>query len=1469
MDSAKNGLESVKVATNAISDPPQSRSGRRALIMVASVLMASFVTQAAADEPTTLPKVSVTEHYNCPSGWVMVKGLGCAPYSSGAFDHGNTGFRIGDGFVGNPGAKVDGKRPQRKKGCDEDKSPPAAGAPATVGNPIVLSTGNKIESEIDFSSGGERGLYLERIYNHDWTGFGLFGGHWQSNFDYKLTFGTTAINACYPRPGGGTCGVGSNTIIYAWRPDGRTIKYVKNANGLFYEDKPSPISTITVQANGTFVLSDDMFNRETYSSAGYIANVQDDHNIGWTFSYSGTYPTRVTHTSGRYVDFTWTGTQLTSVRDPAGNYYGYAYSANIFGAGLNRLSAISMPGTPTTSVTYHYEVSADTGALTGKSINGVRYSTFAYDGSGYAIKSEHNGQDKVTLSYTAGANDLLTVVEINPLGKQTTYTFEDGKPRTTTGHPSTYCPGTMYSEVTYDTNGYPQLASDFNGNDTTYAYNARGQLLQMIEAYGTPLARTTNYTWDNHSRIATIEVAGLSLTTYSYGGSQRLSNIATKNLSPNGVANQSQSTSYTYSYYGPPGPGGSQQLGMLHVMTMDGPISGSADTVTYTYDALGNLTSIQNGLQYTVAYSNYNGLGQPGRMIGINGAVTDMTYDTRGRITRVRTYPNGVAADTSYVYDAYGSFTKVTTADSVSTDYLYDTARRLTRISRTVSGVLSGGGTEELREYGYDLASNVTAIWDSALEGHYVLKFVCLFPVNADRAHCLEPDVEEEWVVSSVLKRAGYTDYDELSRPRATRGNNGQNVRYTYDANGNIKTMTDSLNQLTTLTYDALGRVIKSTDPVGSTRFAYDNGNRLTTVTDPRNKVTTYVYDGFGQLWAQSSPDTGSTTFQYDAAGLLTLMTRNNGATTAYGHDGLGRVTSIVASGTTQSFTYDTCSNGKGLLCKVVDPKGTLDYTYTPQGQRLSQAQKIGTSTIAFNLGYAYDNLGRQSGISYPGAVSVGYGYSGGKLTTITTTINGATKTVVNTALSEPFGPIVELTYGNGLKRVTPTDLDGRPTLISTKNGATPIQSVGLQYSANDEISKLTNGVNAGLTQTHAYDALSRLTSTTPGSGSIDTYTFDPNGNRTQKKSGTLVSTYAVDPSSNRLLGLSGGQNRTFGYDPLGNVTIAGSDTYSYDAFNRMTSAKRGNVTTTYWVNALGQRTYKTPAGPGTATGYVYGQDGQLALEYNWNGQSWTHYLRLGGEVVGVVRGGQLYYVHNDQVGRPELVTNSAKAAVWRASNYAFDRTVTLDSIGGFNLGFPGQYWDGESGLWYNINRYYDPMIGRYLQSDPIGLAGGINTYAYVGGNPVNAVDPLGLESPQYSLGQTPGNVPWNQRADYIQLSVSLYVFSGSLTLSRSGNLYGSAGISREYPNPVRGLGVSVNSASLLKQCPTRDQQAAAADKQITGLSYSATAHALIGGGYEYSPGTGGAVLFGFGTGVEVSPGTVGSGPLMQSGWGW
>ena len=112
----------------------------------------------------------------------------------------------------------------------------------------------------------------------------------------------------------------------------------------------------------------------------------------------------------------------------------------------------------------------------------------------------------------------------------------------------------------------------------------------------------------------------------------------------------------------------------------------------------------------------------------------------------------------------------------------------------------------------------------------------------------------------------------------------------------------------------------------------------------------------------------------------------------------------------------------------------------------------------------------------------------------------------------------------------------------------------------------------------------------------------------------------------------------------------------------------------------------------------------------------------------------QLVYLHADHLNTPRKATNELGQVVWQWLSDAFGSSLPNEDVDAdgelitIDLRFPGQIYDAESGLYYNYYRYYDPQLGRYITSDPIGLNGGINTFAYVGGNPVGLVDPLGLE---------------------------------------------------------------------------------------------------------------------------------------------
>ena len=201
----------------------------------------------------------------------------------------------------------------------------------------------------------------------------------------------------------------------------------------------------------------------------------------------------------------------------------------------------------------------------------------------------------------------------------------------------------------------------------------------------------------------------------------------------------------------------------------------------------------------------------------------------------------------------------------------------------------------------------------------------------------------------------------------------------------------------------------------------------------------------------------------------------------------------------------------------------------------------------------------------------------------------------------------------------------------------------------------------------------------------------------------------------------------SYSYDAVGNVTAKGAQGFVYNAAAQMEEATLSAVTVGEYVyNAYNQRTSKTVSG--VTTHYVYGPGGMLYGEYDSSGNLIREYIYVNGAPVAQIDAGSpesILYLHTDHLLTPRYATDSTGATVWSWDSGAFGAEAPTGSAT-VNLRFPGQYYDAETGLHYNWHRYYDPATGRYITSDPLGLAEGLNTYSYAAQNPLSYIDPDG-----------------------------------------------------------------------------------------------------------------------------------------------
>lgn len=612
-------------------------------------------------------------------------------------------------------------------------------------------------------------------------------------------------------------------------------------------------------------------------------------------------------------------------------------------------------------------------------------------------------------------------------------------------------------------------------------------------------------------------------------------------------------------------------------------------------------------------------------------------------------------------------------------------------------------------------------------------------------------------------------EYDVLGRLAVERHPDGRVVQFEHDANGNLTKKTDTVpdaNGGTTTrsavySYDEFNRLWTVVDPLnGTTEYQYDENDNVISVKAPGAITTTYVYNGFGEITRQSSPDTGVTTYDWNTVpGLLSAQTdaRNIVITTTW--DAAGRPLSRQEGAEKLIYEWDRPETGIDRLFKVTRSAGSAysfseTYAYEVLGRVSKVTQTIVSTPYAINdtriTEYKYDSAGRLYRLHYPSARYTNMSYTqyaygaDGQLSIMY--YNG--QPILQNLQWRPFGDVHSWEWAyriNGqaavLHHSRTFDQSGRlDTLVHKSTTGSVFMSKDLDWDIGGRISKIADS-NARYTQSYAYDALDRLRHTFYPT-STDEYGWDANSNRTLTRWSTATTSYTYVEGSNRIASSqTGSRVDSWIYDKVGNVVDDGQFVYAYNDGNRLKSAtnKSSGAKTQYFYNAHGQRIVKW--GGGGITIFVYDLSGKLLGEYvrkdNTSDLSWQEHLWLGDIPVANYRSTQASIspytaplrVLADHLNTPRRlldVSGAEPKPVWGWEGEAFGATQALGTVA-YNLRFPGQYYDVETGKHYNYFRDYDPANGRYIESDPIGLDGGLNTYGYAGGAPTAYSDPTGL----------------------------------------------------------------------------------------------------------------------------------------------
>jgi RHS repeat-associated protein len=1113
--------------------------------------------------------------------------------------------------------------------------------------------------------------------------------------------------------------------VLAYRSAAVFVPFIPNGSGF----TPHVTSDLQLVASGSgYVLTQPNGATEHYDPTGRLLSETTANGLITSYGYNANgQVSTVTGPYGHTLTFTYTadGSHIETIMDPNGRIVRYTYNNN-------NLVQVNYPDL--TGLIYYYENPSYRHHLTGIAdlqADGtiIRFATFGYDSSRRAQSTEHavttntTPQEKFTFFYSAytdvtdAANnkERLSFITQNNTKLLTQRTnLVDNKTLTQTFDPAT-------NDLT--------CKKDDEGRVVQYLYNTTHQRIShttgLTGTCTTPVTTAATRTTTYQYLTPTLDLPTLIESPSVAGGTLKKQTV----LGYTDPRFPTLPTTITQAGYTPTGSAVYRVVGITYtphgqVETINGPrapsdpgMAGVDDITTFTYydcttgGACGQLKSVTDALGHTTTYSNYTPDGRVQTVTDPNGKVTTYGYDARGRIAYVLNNGAGTINYRTYTYTPWGDVKTLTVyPGNLIYTYGYDDAHDLRSLTDSAGNTVT---------YLYDAKGNRTATFST------------------------NPDGSQAQSLTAA--------YDTRNHIQSL--NHGGNLtQQVYDAVGNLTNETDPNHSAagsaaaTMRTYDYVNRLKTQTDHEGwpYLTYEYDINDHVTKVFGPsatglNSFTTTYTYDDLGNLLQETSPDRGTTTYTDDTAGNVLTVTdaRNVVMTTTY--DALNRPVRVDYPGTNDdiTYTYDTapgCTNGIGHRCTSTTASVTTTYAYHPLGDLTDTTTTV--SGHAYTVHTERDGFGRVTALTYPDGRQVTYLRDPrGRITNVTATVNGVATTLVSQRQFRADDQLQSQTFGNGLLDTRLYTPAGR--LVNQFLGAADTRVYGYDYNGN-----LTSLQTLPVVASYTYDGrLNQLLTDNDGSLLSFTYQYVTTGDRTTGAGHT----YTYTPNSHRLATIDGLPVTVSPDGRLLTDPVSGR-TYSYSNAGDLASVTQaGSLLGYYGYDPEHRRRTKT-----TATGttvYHYDDDGHLLQETNSAGTAIRTYLWADGlPIAQIHRLGTtdtVVYLHTDHEDTPRLATDASGKVIWRWDGNAFGDDYPNEDPGNtgtktvVNLRFAGQYYDRETGLHYNWHRYYDPRLGRYITSDPIGLRGGLNTYAYVGNNPLRYIDPLGLWTGQIGFNVT------------------------------------------------------------------------------------------------------------------------------------